>query len=91
MQRMNCPATRKEECSEECRAGRQSHIFRLIQMYNLFLIGNTEEEVEEHKELTLDEHPSDINNRPKPKFEPNINIKKPANNSTDQSTIKTDL
>ncbi|CAF1199878.1 unnamed protein product [Rotaria sordida] len=78
MQRMKCPANRKEECSEECKAG------------------NTEEEIEEHTELTKDEHRSAFSKTPKQKYSPNINPKKRSSKSKhssshSQSTIKTDL
>ncbi|CAF1471001.1 unnamed protein product [Adineta steineri] len=51
MQRMKCPVTRKEECSEECHAG------------------NTEEEIEEHKEIIIGEHRNSFRKKPKPKFD----------------------
>ncbi|CAF0817514.1 unnamed protein product [Adineta ricciae] len=74
MQRMKCPANRKEECSEECTAG------------------NTEEEIEEHSELTKDERRSSMNRAPKRKYEPTKHSSKskptPVN---DQSNAKTDL
>ncbi|CAF3299007.1 unnamed protein product [Rotaria sp. Silwood2] len=84
MQRMKCPISRKEDCSEECHAG------------------NTEEEIEEHKEITISERRSVLNKKPKQKFNTNnkkrlnknkrsSEIKQPLNNSTNQSTIKTDL
>jgi hypothetical protein len=90
MQRMNCPVNHKEECSEECQAGRQSHI--LLFFFDYFIcVGNTEEEIEEHQEITRDEDQISVNNKPKPKFESDINTKKQSNNSADQSTTKIDL
>ncbi|CAF1240654.1 unnamed protein product [Adineta steineri] len=78
MQRMKCPVNRKEECSEECKAG------------------NTEEEIEEHSELTKDEHRTSFNKAPKQKYEPVKDHKKQStknkhSSSKDQSTSKTDL
>ncbi|CAF2739635.1 unnamed protein product [Rotaria sp. Silwood2] len=61
MQRMKCPANRKEECSEECKAG------------------NTEEEIEEHHELTRGEHRSSLSKIPKQKYDPNIKLKTHSN------------
>ncbi|UJR14803.1 hypothetical protein I4U23_001790 [Adineta vaga] len=78
MQRMKCPASRKEECSEECTAG------------------NTEEEIEEHSELTKDEHRTSMAKASKRKYEPNIQPKKRSSKSktmpvNDKSTTKIDL
>jgi hypothetical protein len=73
LQRMKCPASRKEECSEECKAG------------------NTEEEMEEHEELTHDEHRSSLNKLPKQKYEANIHPPKKRSNKNKQSNTKTDL
>jgi hypothetical protein len=107
MQRMKCPVNRKEECSEECHAGRHSHTFSFFNYFffsyllcYLFTIGNTEEEIEEHTELTISEHREAIQKKPKPKFETNDNYKKQSNKvkhssekkqQTDHSTLKTDL
>ncbi len=64
------------------------------------MIGNTEEEIEEHNELTINEHRNSINRKPKPAYENNKLLnkdrrskknKQQLNDSTDQSTIKTDL
>ncbi|CAF3426638.1 unnamed protein product [Rotaria sp. Silwood1] len=78
MQRMKCPANRKEECSEECKAG------------------NTEEEIEEHNELTRSEHRSSFSRTPKQKYDSHKDLKKRSSknkhsSSHSQSTIKTDL
>ncbi|CAF5024214.1 unnamed protein product [Rotaria sp. Silwood1] len=61
MQRMKCPANRKEECSEECKAG------------------NTEEEIEEHNELTRSEHRSSFSRTPKQKYDSHKDLKKRSN------------
>jgi hypothetical protein len=37
MQRMKCPVSRKEECSEECHAGRHSHTFSFFNYLFFFL------------------------------------------------------
>lgn len=78
MQRMKCPSSRKEECSEECKAG------------------NTEEEIEEHIELTKDEGRSSFNKVPKQKYEVDATPKKSSSknkhsSSSSQSSTKTDL
>lgn len=60
-------------------------------------IGNTEEEIEEHGELTKGEHRDSLNKAPKQKYESNINSKKQSSkskhssSSKNQSTVKTDL
>ena len=70
VQRLKCPASRKEECSEECKAG------------------NTEEEMEEHEEITHDEHRSSLNKSPKQKYETNLphQSKKTKSNKNKQTT-----
>jgi hypothetical protein len=75
---MKCPVNRKEECSEECKAG------------------NTEEEIEEHEELTRSENRHSLNKPPKPKYEANLDSKKRSSKSKHSSSnkqlnIKTDL
>jgi hypothetical protein len=71
---MKCPASRKEECSEECKAG------------------NTEEEIEEHEELTHDEHRNSFNKSPKQKYETTLpHQSKKRSNKNKQTTAKTDL
>lgn len=59
----------------------------------LLIIGNTEEEIEEHQEITVNEHRNKISNKPKAKFDTNKrSIKnKQQSNQSNQSTIKTDL
>jgi hypothetical protein len=62
----------------------------------IFSIGNTEEEIEEHTELTKVEHRSAFSKAPKQKYEPNIDKKKKSSktkhsSSNTKSTIKTDL
>lgn len=58
----------------------------------LVMIGNTEEEIEEHSELTKDERRSSMNKAPKRKYEPTKHSSKskptPVN---DQSNTKIDL
>ena len=58
--------------------------------------GNTEEEIEEHSELTKGEHRNSLSKAPKQKYESNVNPKKQPSkikhsSSQNQSTIKTDL
>ena len=36
MQRMNCPVSRKEQCSEECHAGTFKCIFSLILLFFMY-------------------------------------------------------
>ena len=79
MQRMKCPVNRKEECSEECQAGKERWFNELIEN-NRLIVGNTEEEVEEHLELTIGEDRNSLQKRPKPKL-----------NSDQPPTIKTDF
>jgi len=59
----------------------------------LIFLGNTEEEIEEHIELTKDEHRSSISKAPKPKYEPIVEPKKKSSKTkhSSQSTTKTDL
>jgi hypothetical protein len=95
MQRMKCPVSRKEECSEECQAGRPTDIFlsfSIVFIYYSLTIGNTEEEIEEHKELTIKEHRNAISKKPKPKFDTTKQLNKnKQQQQSNQSTIKTDL
>ncbi|CAF0746158.1 unnamed protein product [Rotaria sordida] len=63
---------------------------------------NTEEEIEEYKEMTMSERRSALRKKPKPRFDANIKkrlnkykrsfeTKQSSTNSTDRPTIKTDL
>jgi hypothetical protein len=89
MQRMQCPANRKEECSEECKAGKSIDMFCFLLSFS---IGNTEEEIEEHSELTKSERRNSLKNAPKQKYETTRNPKKHSSKSKhSSSTIKTDL
>ncbi len=81
---MKCPVSRKEECSEECKAGRQI-LFSVKFIGYLLIIGNTEEEVEEHQELTIGEHRNSMNKKLK------SNKNQHLSEDTQQSPIKTDL
>jgi len=59
--------------------------------------GNTEEEMEEHEELTRDENRNSLNKSPKQKYETNIDSKNKRSSkskhssSHKQSNTKTDL
>ena len=91
MHRLKCPASRKEECSEECTAGKSiNQTFRSNIFVAYFSIGNTEEEMEEHEEITHDEHRSSLNKSPKQKYETNPPAKKRSSKSK-QSNTKIDL
>jgi len=57
-----------------------------------FLIGNTEEEIEEHEELTRDETRNSLTKSPKQKYEVKIDSKKHSSKSKHSSSnTKTDL
>ena len=68
IQRMKCPSSRKEECDEECRAGKRIYVYK-CSLESFILIGNTEEEIEEHIELTRSEHRNALRQKPKARFE----------------------
>ncbi|CAF3323474.1 unnamed protein product [Rotaria socialis] len=53
--------------------------------------GNTEEEIEEHIELTKDESRNSFTKAPKQKYEPNVAPKKSPSKTKHSSTGKTDL
>ncbi len=89
LQRMKCPPSRKEKCSEECTAGKSIFLSEFV-LY--FPIGNTEEEMEEHEELTRDENRNSLTKSPKQKYEANINPKKSSTKTKHSSSnSKTDL
>ena len=74
VQRMKCPINRKEECSEECQAGRPSGMPMIgwipwETVSSCPFLGNTEEEVEEHLELFVNERRSAVKRAPKSKSE----------------------
>lgn len=68
IQRMKCPSSRKEECNEECRAGKRICAYK-CRFESFVFLGNTEEEIEEHIELTQSEHRSALRQKPKARFE----------------------
>ncbi len=63
----------------------------LFSIFSTFFIGNTEEEMEEHEELTHGEHRSSLNKLPKQKYEANIHPKKQRSSKNKQSNTKIDL
>ena len=67
VQRMQCPLSRKERCAEECRAG-SFDLYLSVQSVS-FLLGNTEEEIEEHIELVRNEDRTAFTQPPKSKYE----------------------
>lgn len=84
MQRMKCPINRKEDCREECQAGRSSCMPGEKNISSCPSLGNTEEEVEEHTELIVNERRRNFKRAPKSKFE-TPTIKKHA--EKDPSTL----